>query len=114
MPSTVRCNFIRIIVVGMYVDVRVKKTSRKIALGATCKQEEINRSLQWAKAEKGPTEGQDWLLGPEGLLGHLQPVCPMRRQLAEAGGGAFSLLLQLGEGVFQLAEHVQPGNRERK
>lgn len=33
----------------------------------------------------------------------------MRRQLAEAGGGAFSLLLQLGEGVFQLAEHVQPG-----
>lgn len=74
----------------------------------------LKQFLLRSKAEKGPTEGQDWLLGPEGLLGHLQSVGPMRRQLAEAGGGVFSLLVQLGEGVFQLAEHVEPRSQESK
>lgn len=61
-----------------------------------------------SQAEQGTAEGQDRLLGPEGVLGHLQSVRPMRRQVAEAGGGAFPLLLQLSETVLQLAEHVEP------
>lgn len=69
---------------------------------------DVSASLLWSQAEQGTTEGQDWLLGPERILGHLQPIRPMRGQLAEAGGGAFLLFLQPSEAVLQLAEHVQP------
>lgn len=70
--------------------------------------EHTSISLLWSKAEQGPPHGQDRLLGPEGILGHLQSVWPMRRQLAQAGGGAVSGAPQLGERVLQLAEHVEP------
>ena len=64
--------------------------------------------LLWSQAEQGPTEGQDGLLGPEGILGHLQPVGPMSRQPAEARGGALFMFLQLSKSVLKLTEHVQP------
>ncbi len=73
-----------------------------------CLAENVSSSLLWSQAEQGATEGQDRLLGPERILGHLQSIGPMRRQLAEAGGGAFPLFLQLSESVLQLTEHVEP------
>lgn len=70
----------------------------------------VSMFLLWSQAEQGPTEGQDWLLGPEGILGHLQPVRPMTMQVAETRGGAVFMFLQLSESVLQLSEHVEPKN----
>lgn len=64
-------------------------------------------SLLRSQTEQGTAESQDWLLGPERVLRHLQPIWPMRRQLAEVGPGSLSLFQQLSEGVLQLTEHVE-------
>ena len=69
--------------------------------------------LLWSQAQQGPTEGQDWLFGPEGILGHLQTIRPMRRKLTEGRGRVFFLLLQLSESVFQLTKHVKSYNAKK-
>ncbi|TNN78303.1 hypothetical protein EYF80_011543 [Liparis tanakae] len=59
-----------------------------------------------SQAEQGAAEGQDRLLGPEGVLGHLQSVRPMRRQLQLLVESLGVLLLGRQQ---QLAEPHAPG-----
>lgn len=73
-----------------------------------CVPADVSMSLLWSQAEQGTTKGQDWLLGPKGILGHLQSIWPVRRQLVEAGGRVFPPFLQLSKSVLQLTEHVKP------
>lgn len=67
-------------------------------------------SIPLSEAEHGSAEGEDGLLGPEGVLGHLKPGLPVECLLAIPWPRPLlPLLLQVCEGMLQLTQHVQPG-----